>query len=192
MKKLMFTLAIALVAGIVQAASVSWAFGTKNTIMDSSGTQLTKSIDIYLFNTDATDYSKTVAGLANGTIKAADITSAAGYLGSAVTGTKGTTWGKLETNPSTASSGSIVAGGEYHLVFVAFEGDKYYLSGSSTATGWDGSDEYPSATATQASWTSVNFSTANWKTPSGGVPEPTSGILLVLGGAMLALRRRRA
>ena len=27
---------------------------------------------------------------------------------------------------------------------------------------------------------------------SGGVPEPTSGLLLVLGGAMLALRRRRA
>ena len=29
-------------------------------------------------------------------------------------------------------------------------------------------------------------------TPSEDVPEPTSGLLLVLGGAMLALRRRRA
>ena len=32
---------------------------------------------------------------------------------------------------------------------------------------------------------------AGWTKSGGGVPEPTSGLLLVLGGAMLALRRRR-
>ena len=191
MKKLMFTLAIVLIAGLTQAASVTWALGSKNAIMDSSGTQLSTAMTVYLFNTGATDYSTTVAGLANGTITAANITSAKGYLSSAVTGTKGTTWGK--TASETASSTSIVAGGSYDLVFVTFEGDKYYLSGAKTASGWDGSEAYPSATATAAGWTSLEFSVANWKTASGGgVPEPTSGILLVLGGAMLALRRRRA
>jgi len=34
---------------------------------------------------------------------------------------------------------------------------------------------------------------ANWKSygPTGGVPEPTSGLLLLVGGAMLALRRKQ-
>ena len=31
-----------------------------------------------------------------------------------------------------------------------------------------------------------------WKGGSGDIPEPTSGLLLLVGGAMLALRRRRA
>lgn len=40
-----------------------------------------------------------------------------------------------------------------------------------------------------------NFSAAPTSTPPGGgsgdIPEPTSGLLLVVGGAILALRRRR-
>lgn len=34
-------------------------------------------------------------------------------------------------------------------------------------------------------------SAAGWATPGGGVPEPTSGLLLLVGGAMLALRRKQ-
>ena len=45
------------------------------------------------------------------------------------------------------------------------------------------------STAVNLTWTlSSNFTT--YKAAS-GVPEPTSGLLLALGGAMLALRRRR-
>ena len=47
--------------------------------------------------------------------------------------------------------------------------------------GYGFDDESPKFTATK--WSNV---------PSGGVPEPTSGLLLAIGGAMLALRRRRA
>ena len=36
------------------------------------------------------------------------------------------------------------------------------------------------------------MSSATWGGGGADVPEPTSGLLLVLGGAMLALRRRRA
>ena len=38
-----------------------------------------------------------------------------------------------------------------------------------------------------------DLASAGWtKTGGGGVPEPTSGLLLLVGGAMLALRRKRA
>ena len=46
-----------------------------------------------------------------------------------------------------------------------------------------------------ASWDATKgaFSSSGWSGggSSGGVPEPTSGLLLVVGGAMLALRRKR-
>ena len=44
---------------------------------------------------------------------------------------------------------------------------------------------------TSSGWTAISGSTPPTPGP-GGVPEPTSGLLLALGGAMLALRRRRA
>ena len=38
----------------------------------------------------------------------------------------------------------------------------------------------------------TDLASAGWTKSGGGIPEPTSGLLLVLGGAMLALRRRLA
>ena len=74
--------------------------------------------------------------------------------------------------------------------------DYYYLSGAQTGTSYDGSAEYPTGTA--ALWGSDDYSTANWhavSTSGGGgesVPEPTSGLLMLIGAAGLALRRKRA
>ena len=56
-----------------------------------------------------------------------------------------------------------------------------------------------SATAASVTFVGGNQSTAladasNWKSYGGGggdVPEPTSGLLLLIGGAMLALRRKQ-
>ena len=45
-----------------------------------------------------------------------------------------------------------------------------------------------SDSATASNWTAVSGGGGS----GGDVPEPTSGLLLALGGAMLALRRRRA
>ena len=46
-------------------------------------------------------------------------------------------------------------------------------------------------TAASAGWTASAFTTITAQ-GGGDVPEPTSGLLLLVGGAMLALRRRRA
>ena len=47
-------------------------------------------------------------------------------------------------------------------------------------------------TAASAAWTGTGFTTYTAEGGGGDVPEPTSGLLLLVGGAMLALRRRRA
>lgn len=70
----------------------------------------------------------------------------------------------------------IVSGqGEQYKAGVTAEGAVY----GTDFTQWDDIE--------MAGWTSLGGSS-----PTPGIPEPTSGLLLVVGGAMLALRRRRA
>ena len=70
-----------------------------------------------------------------------------------------------------------------------YEGNYILVNGTST----QGSD--PMSGETWAVMVSPTvFGASDWvKMPSGGgdIPEPTSGLLLVLGGSILALRRKR-
>lgn len=187
MKKLMIAFAAVAVAAFAQAATVDWAFNSKNTIKTYAGND-GASITVFLLDTGATDYAKTLAGIADGSITSANITSKAGYLTSGVTGASGAKLGKASGSATVAT-----AGVDYSLVFVYFETvdakDYYYLSGAQTGTSYDGSAEYP--TGTTATWMASNYAQSNWHQTS-SVPEPTSGLLMLLGMAGLALRRRRA
>ena len=98
-----------------------------------------------------------------------------------------------------AASGTIYNAGatDYATVFVfkdgVAEGKEFaYYDGVDAS----GSVYTPPAGGTPLElWGDDPYTTATIKTAGGGgtdVPEPTSGLLLVLGGAMLALRRRRA
>ena len=85
-------------------------------------------------------------------------------------------------------------------------GDWYEKVFNATLGSIDPSDERTAATAFAALGSSAetalvpdgfldtsDLASAGWtKTGGGGVPEPTSGLLLLVGGAMLALRRKRA
>ena len=188
MKKLMIAFVTVAVAAFTQAATVDWSLASKNTIKTYSGGN-GAGITIYLLDTGATDYDKTVAGIANGSITAANISSQAGYLTSGVTGTSGAQTGKASGSATVASPGV-----DYSLVFVYFEKvdsqDYYYMSAATSGTSYDGSAEYPSGTA--ATWMATDYATANWHQVSSSVPEPTSGLLMLLGMAGIALRRKRA
>ena len=191
MKKLMIAFAVVAAAAIAQAATVDWKFNSKNTIKTYSGGD-GAGITVYLLNTAGTKYSDTIAGLADGTVSSANITSQGSYLGSGVTGSSGAKVGKADGSLTVASPGV-----DYSLVFVYFETveskDYYYLSSSTSGTSYDGSAEYP--TGTTAIWMASDYNTANWHLVSGGggdTPEPTSGVLMLLGMAGLALRRKRA
>ena len=193
MKKLMIAAAIVCAAAISQAATIDWGLTAKNTIKTATGAD-GAGINVYLFDSAAATWATTLAGLKDGTINADNIT---GYLGTGTTGTSGASLGKAASLTATVANPGV----EFSkLVFVAFDkvtadsgdikaGDYFYLSGTKTGKSYDGSPDYPSGV--KASWTSTDYAQSNW-TKVESVPEPTSGLLLVLGIAGLALRRRRA
>ena len=189
MKKIMFTIAAILAASVVQAASVSWTLSAKNSVMLPGGAAA-EGTTVFLVNASATTYSTLTSGLADGSVTAANIASQGAYLGSGKTGT-GKSAGKIATTAT--ANDSLTAGQNYNLAYVVFSGDQYYLSGAKAASAWDG-ETYLESLAQKASWDATAYSADNWKTPSGSsgdVPEPTSSLLLLMGGAMLALRRKQ-
>ena len=66
---------------------------------------------------------------------------------------------------------------------------KFYLTETKSFTTYAGADD-----SVKVSWGSQYSNTTvagGWASATGGVPEPTSGLLLLIGGAMLALRRKQ-
>ena len=194
----MIAAAIVCAAACSQAAKVDWSLGAQNSIMLQDGSAA-KGLAVYLINTKAADYATLTADLASGKATAANIGAKdtygnyiySAYLGEAATGTSNPGAGKI--TKATATMDSIIAGGDVYARFVAFDsntdGNWYYLSNESTGVGYDGSETYP--TGTTVGWNATNYSASNWHEVS-AVPEPTSGLLLLLGVAGLALRRKRA
>ena len=116
-----------------------------------------------------------------------------------------------EGNMSTSDDISVAGGQAYTLILVDADG----VTGSSLAGYTGDGKHYYIATGTSIGKVLPGMGTADtpfasldssdfvystmWQSAAtsgggsgGGVPEPTSGLLLALGGAMLALRRKRA
>ena len=196
MKKLMIALA-AIAAGVVaHAASVSWTVGGIQTTGDFDNPDGTEAYaagySVYLFN--------------NATLSQSIM---AGYIAAAATG--GTDWSTALTSSSMASfvgdseyGGGMVGGltadngtftGYMVILDAGSVADASYAFITQTYSAADNSmhvisfntfdyDNYVNA---------LDYSTAgqagsNWT----AVPEPTSGLLMLLGMAGLALKRKRA
>ena len=191
MKKLMFMLAVAAAFG-AQAASIDWKIPAKGFNDQAGSGDFTKTVYLLQVNTaEGSSYQNLMAALSGGTLdggisgfKASDWSAIVGSA-STYSGTRmSKSYGKVD---ATATVGSV---GEASYVYLVFDGD-YYMT-SSAATGY-------SYTSSPDDGSPVSFALADagtWtKYVAGGtsdVPEPTSGLLLLVGGAMLALRRRRA
>ena len=182
MKKLMIVSAIVCAATLSQAASFEWAADGANGL-DWAGAYIGETAEVtaylYLGEVAASD---SAFDLSKATLLASGGQGADYYFGSA--GAK---------VPSEALE-SDAAGQAYSIILAEtaggalanYEGNYAILSGSSIhkVNPMDDTDTWASFNNTTV------LSQGDWKTMS-AVPEPTSGLLLLLGVAGLALRRRR-
>ena len=178
MKKILVAFAIAMAAVAGNAAAFSWSStGTIHPASDASGTL--SSFTAYLISTDTISQGDLLTALRNGG-SIADYASLSTYTGS----------GKVNTTAFDADANSLSA------YFVIVDGDYVYLSKTATknatATGTQNLSFGSQSTSSSTVFGSdTDYSSAGWYSTA-AVPEPTSAMLLVLGVAALALRRKRA
>ena len=182
MKKLMIAAAIVCAAVVSQAASIDW--GIQNAAWkDPSGSNPAQGTLVYLINGDTA--LDTIAAA----VSAGNITEQNWFYGSAATdNTKG------RISNTTAASGKLTAGTEYNFSALMIDGDKYMVSKVFPQNAYTPGEEAMAVSYT-SSFFGTNAQTYNATTAPNGwaaVPEPTSGLLLLLGMAGLALKRKRA
>ena len=193
MKKLMIAAAIVCAAAFAQAATVKWQvkLSSATKILDQRGAAWTKSgtansgQTMYLVL--ATDTASFVEKLNAGTLTSAD------YLDSTTTFAAAT--GVMSALKDTPSSSKITTDAQaFNVVLVFKDGDgkDWYQVSSTTASSDARASESDPAQVVFETGTVFAGSQNGWTQVGGAAPEPTSGLLLVLGVAGLALRRRRA
>ena len=185
MKKLMIAAAIVCAAAFAQASSVLW----------NSGASVP-----YFFNTSALDGNDSYAA-GGDTMKASGKTFAYTLL---VEGA-GSTSGTVGFNPVTGAfmNSGLTIGGDTAISAGQTYNYTITITTSLASIGELGDWDYTAATATTVLTGTFDGKTgvspivsgvpASWTvTGAVAVPEPTSGLLLLLGVAGMALRRRRA
>ena len=187
MKKLVVTLVAVAVAGLTHAATCSWGSGALRTATSADGGWGSTAVNsagalvtMNLYLIDETTYnslaSKTKQELYDTySTKTADLT------GQNKNASTGALIGAITINESDA-----YAGVQYAVAIATYTdatyGDMYIANLAKTT--YNGGTQKGSATA-------IISGAGGWSTASTDVPEPTSGLLLLVGGAMIALRRKQ-
>ena len=183
MKKLMLTAAIVCAAVMTHAATVVWGSGT---ITRYEGSTANKNVSGYLFQITAAAYS-TYAAMDAETLSKTIYADYNGSLGSALATGTATKKGALSLEGIDAAASTPV----YAAVLYIDGVNSDYFMGNVATDDWSGVGVpgLDNLSVNKLGEGSGAGATA-WTTAA--VPEPTSGLLLLLGMAGLALRRRRA
>lgn len=189
MKKLIIMLAVVGAAVMAQAGAVRWSAA----MVQSSGTAYvggTTQYSAYLYIvSDSVTLDKVTANLGSG--KVSDAVAASAAKGVATATSTATPVMNFTSNPSYGSYVSTTVSA-FMVIFDAADATdaSNYLVAKAHGTGDAVLTKTFGTTGDQTfGWATQAANTA-WKTTA--VPEPTSGLLLLLGMAGLALRRKRA
>ena len=187
MKKLIMTLTVVAIATIANAAAFNWTSGglgaTAKTINSVGGTALYSTetaYTLYLFDAGVVSQSALLTALRDGN-SITDFTAVKSQ----------TLASNSQVTPTSFTYGD--AGTQYSFYMAVVNGDDVFLS-SSVSSLAQASDTVNVSfsglgSATKVDMGEASYSTAGWYS---AVPEPTSGLLMLVGLAGLALRRRRA
>ena len=195
----MMALGVVILAATVQAATFRWYNGAPVYEAGSSTSYLTSGT-MYLFSGNGqsallTGYAAAIAADAGSGITY--LTGLDSYVGSA-TISDATKFGTTTVSGASVTSGRVVwsettsdASRNYYQVLVS--GDNIYISDTKSVTVSGTGNTNITFANTESKNAALDmaggYSAAGWYA---AVPEPTSGLLMLLGMAGLALRRRRA
>lgn len=182
MKKMIMSLGAIVAACSLQAASVSWGF-TSDSIMNPADSDYMAGGTAFLFLGTIAVADQAFVGLDSATLLATSGQNAS-Y-----------TYGSDGALVDLAGLASDAAGQAYTLVLVETS-DLSTLAGyEGKAIVYNGSSDRGTDPMSGATWAMMEIDTAfggsDWQSIQ-SVPEPTSGLLLLLGMAGLALKRKRA
>ena len=191
MKKLLIAMAAVVVAVAVQAATVKWDSAIMYTVASADGGNTTTTISgsaytATLYTLTEAQYNSYLASYNdNGNMKA---------VYDALNGESGTTMklgrGGNFTTSTTANVDDTVYGAVIFTTKATFDGVEKDFYIANIASGTVGSDAGLSIgnLSTYYLGASAGTATGGWQ----AVPEPTSGLLMLVGLAGLALKRKRA
>ena len=186
MKKLVIAAAVVCAAVLAQASSFDWKISSMTKInIGGADPAALYSGTAYLFCAETYSQSTLLdAGKAFDTSKAV--------------ATSAVTSGLLSGNSPTAATKTFEYGADgdnNNFYMVVVDGDNIYVSASVLAKGVQGKSTSAQVAGTNSKLAAVawekgsTFAAAGWYTAA---PEPTSGLMLLLGVGLMALRRRRA
>ena len=187
MKKLMFALAAASLVGLAHAAQAKWKYSASN-IYNGGGDSAAKySGNAYIFDAATTSQESLFGAFLKGYLNF-DVKNQSGYLGGGTVAN-----GAINANTQVNQFGAFEQGtGTHDFFFVLIDGDKMYLSSTKTAAAGSTDTAMSIAFGNQAAKSKLSDlgyqGTGTWSV----VPEPTSGLMILLGLAGLALRRKQA
>ena len=185
MKKLLVFAACTMLAAVTQAASVGW------TLM-GAGDYANDSYQFFIIGQKGVSSIATITAL----LDAGSDTSSYAF-GSGSVNSSGA------ASVTAASSGKTIDAGTHTAFYVVFDSASPASGSANYAVVSGAANLTKTVAATTASVTfaagnasSILSNADNWKSfgPSGGggdIPEPTSGLLLLVGAGMLALRRKQ-
>ena len=190
MKKLFVATAAIALAVATQAASINWSLAANSWTM-SDGSKPAKNTVVYLI--DGGQWSAIQSAIDGG--KTSFTTADAGII---AVGQTSNTKGYIADH--TSESSKLTAGTSYNFAYMVFDtaAGEFYASATKSVKAYDPTDPVYSE-VTSVDFSGTQFTTTGlsggWSSPgsSGGDgPEPTSGLLLLVGAGILGLRRKRA